>query len=59
MMEFAYAIADTLFIIEEITEKMKIYFDNLEPVKREYFEDPDDPPVQRIGETLYFVKCDN
>jgi hypothetical protein len=38
---------------------MKIYFDSLETVKREYLEDPDDPPVQRISETLYFVKCND
>jgi hypothetical protein len=59
MMEFAIAIVDTTDIIGEMIEKMKIYFDNLNSIKREYFEDPDDPPVQRIGETLYFVKCDN
>jgi hypothetical protein len=50
---------ETLQILEIITSKTMLYFEYLETTKREYFEDPDDPPVQRIGETLYFVKCEN
>jgi hypothetical protein len=57
--EFIREIAETLHILDIITPKLILYFDNLEPVKQEYFKDPDDPPVQRIGETLYFVKCEN
>jgi hypothetical protein len=57
--EFAGEMIEALFILKDITTKMMIYFENLETTKREYFEDHDDPPVQRIGETLYFVKCEN
>jgi hypothetical protein len=37
MTEFGAEMVETLIVLEEITEKMKMYFDNLEPVKREYF----------------------
>jgi hypothetical protein len=57
--KFANEIANTLSILEIITAKMMTNFNNLETTKREYFEDNDDTPVQRIGETLYFIKCEN
>jgi hypothetical protein len=31
----------------------------MESKKQEYFDDPDDPPVPRIGETLFFVEGEN
>jgi hypothetical protein len=57
--KFANEIANTLTILQMITAKIMDYFVNLKTIKREYFEDLNDPPVQRISEILYFVKCEN
>jgi hypothetical protein len=57
--EFAWTIAETIDILKVITEKMMMYFDNLDTHKQEYLEDSDDPPIPRIGEALYFVKREN
>jgi hypothetical protein len=57
--KFAEEIAKPLYLLEFIVTRIVKYFIDLKPIKQEYFEDPDDPPVQRIGQTLYFVKCEN
>jgi hypothetical protein len=56
---FATAICETIDILKEITRKMMMYFENLDTHKQEYFDDPDDPPIPRIGEMLIIVKCEN
>jgi hypothetical protein len=59
MDEFTETIVETWSILEVIATALKEYDESLKRIKREYFEDPDDPLVQRIGETLYFVRCEN
>jgi hypothetical protein len=53
---FGKVIAETLYRLKYISN---IIIENLKTIKREYCEDPDDPPLQRISETLYFIKCEN
>jgi hypothetical protein len=43
---FAVTICETIGILKVITEKMMIYFSNLDTYKQEYFDDPDDPRFQ-------------
>jgi hypothetical protein len=57
--DFVETMVETWCTLQVISEALEEYLKSLKTVKREYFEDPDDPPVQRIGETLYFVRCEN
>jgi hypothetical protein len=39
-LEFGITICETIDILKEMTEKMMLYFENLNPIKQEYFDDP-------------------
>jgi hypothetical protein len=52
---FSKEIIDTLVIIAAIMTKLIEQLIQLN-TKQEYFDDPDDPPIPRIEETLYFVE---
>jgi hypothetical protein len=56
--DFATEIAEILGIISTIMSKLIEQLIQLN-TKREYFDDPEDPPIPKIEETLYFVACEN